>query len=229
MTLAGTAWKSFILLSICAVVGVIGWQMIIADPSLLLPIWGGGVIAGLITGLIIVFKPRTAPVLAPIYAVAEGLFVAGASVAWSAYAAHGKAAMLGADLVLQAGVLTFGIAGCMLIAYGTRLIKPTRWMLATVAAATGGVIIFSAVMFFGYMFFPGAFHGFWQSPLGLVLAAVIVVIAAFNLVSDFAIVENGVENRAPKYMEWYGGFAVLVTLVWLYVSLLRLLALLRRN
>jgi uncharacterized YccA/Bax inhibitor family protein len=117
----------------------------------------------------------------------------------------------------------------MLIAYGTRLIKPTRWMLSCVTAATGGVLFFGLASVVLYMVAPGVVASFWTSPLGLVFAAVVVVIAAFNLVSDFAVVEQGVENQAPKYMEWYGGFAILVTLVWLYVSLLRLLALLRRN
>ncbi len=174
------------------------------------------------------FKPKTAPVLAPLYAICEGAFVAGASVAWTMYATKGTIGSLGTGLVMQAGVLTIGIAGSMLIAYGTRLIKPTRWMLGAITAVTGGVIFFSFVMFLVSFFFPGSVIGFWQSPLGLVVAGAIVVIAAFNLVSDFALVENGVQNNAPKYMEWYGGFAILVTLVWLYVSLLRLLALLRR-
>ncbi len=229
MTVAGTAWKSLALLSICAIVAVIGWRMINADRALLFPFWGAGIIGGLILALIILFKPKTAPVLAPLYAICEGAFVAGASVYWTIIATKGTAASLGTGLVLQAGVLTIGIAGSMLIAYGTRIIKPSRKMLGGIAAVTGGVCFFGVVMFMASFFFPGQIQGFWQSPIGLGVAGLIVVVAAFNLVLDFALVENGVQNKAPKYMEWYGGFAILVTLVWLYVSLLRLLALLRRD
>ena len=229
MTLQGTIWKSFTLLMIAAIVGVVGWNAILADHSLLFPFWGIGAIGGLVLGLIITFKPRTAPFLAPAYAIAEGAFIAGASVWWTSFATSGKAAALGTGLVMQAGVLTVGIAACMLIAYGTRLIKPTQRMIAGIAAATGGVIIAGFVAFAASFFVPGLVMSFWQSPLGLAFAGVIVVIAALNLVTDFAIIEQGVENNAPKHMEWYGAFALLVTLVWLYISILRLLALLRRD
>lgn len=230
MTVSGTAWKSLGLLTICAVVAAIGWRMITNNGALMLPFFGVGIVGALIFGLIISFKPKTAPVLAPVYAIFEGAVVAGASVMWTAYASKASSlSTLGTGLVLQAGVLTIGIAGAMFIAYGTRLIKPTRWMLSGIAAITGGVIFFSFVMFMVSFFFPGQVQGFWQSPIGLGVAGLIVVVAAFNLISDFALIENGAQNKAPKYMEWYGGFALLVTLVWLYISLLRLLALLKRE
>jgi uncharacterized YccA/Bax inhibitor family protein len=229
MTLSGTVWKSFILLIICAIVGVAGWGMISANPSLLFAFWGGGALTGLVLGLVVTFRPKTAPFLAPLYAIAQGAFVAGASVWWTGFASAGKAASLGTGLVTQAGLITFGVAACMLVAYGTRLIKPTERMLAGIAAATGGVILAGFLMFLASFLFPNLVMGFWDSPLGLAFAGLIVVIAAFNLVSDFALIENGVQNKAPKYMEWYGGFALLVTLVWLYISILRLLAMLRRD
>lgn len=233
MTMSGTVWKSFALLMICTAVGIGGWIAIKENQALFAPMLFGGMIVGFILAMIILFKPRTAPFLAPLYAVAEGAFVAGASIGWTAYAAAGAkgstVASLGTDLVLQAGLLTFGIAACMLIAYGTRLIRPTQRMIGGIVAATGGVIVFSLVMFLLSWFMPGTVMGFWESPLGLAVAGVIVVLAALNLVVDFAFIENGVNNQAPKHMEWFGGFALLVTLVWLYVSLLRLLALIRRN
>lgn len=234
MTLQGTVWKSLTLLTICAVVAIFGWNMILSNRSLFLPIWAIGGISGFVIGLILFFRPQLSPFLAPVYAVAEGAFLAGASIAWATYAASGSKgggtlASIGTGVVLQAAVLTFGIAACMFIAYGTRLIRPSKKVVAGIFAATGGVIIFSFVMFLISMFAPGTTMGLWQSPIGLVIAGVIVVIAAANLVVDFAFVENGVENKAPKYMEWYAGYALLVTLVWLYISILRLLALLKRE
>jgi uncharacterized YccA/Bax inhibitor family protein len=231
MTLQGTVIASGVLLAITTAVAMTGWSMIKNDHSLMLPIWGLGALGGFIIGLIICFKPRTSPVLAPFYAICEGAFVAGASIGWTSIAESGsrKAAALGPDLVIQAGLLTFGISAAMLIAYATRLVKPSQRMLGGIAAATGGVIIFSFAMFLLSWFMPGIIVGFWTSPIGLVFAGVVVVIAAMNLVLDFAIIEDGVQNGAPKYMEWYGAFGLLVTLVWLYVSILRLLALLNRR
>lgn len=230
MTLQGTVWKSFTLLTICAVVAIVGWNMILNNQALLLPLWAIGAVVGFIIGIILYFRPQAAPFLAPVYAVAEGMFLAGASVAWAAYASKSSSlASLGTGVVLQAAVLTFGISACMLIAYGTRLIRPSKVFVSGVIAATGGVVVFSFVMFIISMFAPGTVMGLWQSPLGLLIAGGIVLLASAFLVLDFAMIEEGVNNRAPKHMEWYGAYALLVTLVWLYVSILRLLALLRRE
>lgn len=229
MTLRGTAIKSGILLAICTVVAGIGWGMIESNRSLILPMWGIGVIAGLVFALIMHFRPKTAPIVAPMYAVAEGLFVAGISAYWTIVASSGKAAALGTGLVMQAALLTIGITAAMLMAYASGFIKPTQRMLAGIASATLGVCFAGFLMFLASFFFPSLVIGFWDSPLGLAFAGLIVVIAAFNLVSDFARIQNGVENQAPKHMEWYGGFALLVTLVWLYVSILRLIALFNRR
>jgi uncharacterized YccA/Bax inhibitor family protein len=229
MTLQGTVAKTGILLAICTVVAGIGWGMIAANPSLMTPLWGGGAILGFILALVLYFKPQLAPVVAPAYAVAQGAFVAGVSVFWTSVATSGKASALGTGLVMQAALITIGITAAMLMAYASGVIKPTQRMLAGIASATVGVCLAGLLMFLGSFLFPTLFVGFWGSPLGLLFAAIIVVIAALNLVTDFALVQNGVENRAPKYMEWYGGFALLVTLVWLYVSILRLLALFNRR
>lgn len=230
MTLSGTLLASGVLVSICTAVAILGWGLIMGNRALLFPMWGVGALGGLVLAFVMFFKPQTSPIVAPMYAAAEGLFVAAASVAWTAYAASGKAAAsVGADLVIQAAVLTFGISGAMLVAYATKLIKPSQRLLGAIAAITGGVIIFGVVMFLVSMFFPGRVIAFWESPLGIPVAGFIVVLAAANLVLDFAQIDEGVRNQSPKHMEWYGGFCLLVTLVWLYVSILRLLALLRRD
>src|SRR5690606_17162984 len=152
---------------------------------------------------------------------------AAASLFWMGYVtASPKAAMLGSTLVLQAGLLTVGISAAMLIAYSTRLIKPSQRLLGGIAAATGGLFFFFIAHLVISFFFPDLVMGMWESPIGLALAGFIVVVATLNLVQDFAIVEAGVASRAPKHMEWFAAFGLMVTLIWLYVSLLRLLALL---
>jgi len=234
MTLQGTVVKSMVLVAICAISAAACWRFIQSTPGSFMPVMGVGIVGALVLSLIICFKPRTSPYLAPIYALFEGAFVAAASMGWAAYAAGAGrkgniAATLGTDIILQAGILTLGISAGMLIAYATRVIRPSQKLLGAIAGATLGVVFFSFVSFIVSWFAPGLIHGMWQSPFGLLLAGGIVVLAAFNLVMDFALIENGVKNEQPKYMEWYGGFALLVTIVWLYVSILRLLALLSRR
>lgn len=231
MTLSGTIIKSMVLLGICSVTALASYQAFYKDAGTLGLLGIGGLLIGLVLGLIITFRRHTAPYLAPIYAVCEGAFVAWASAFWAAYAAGAgkgtKAGLLGTDIILQAGLLTFGISAAMLIAYSTRLIRPSQKVIGAIAAVTGGVLIFSLGSFVMSMIFPGFMSNMWSSPIGIALAGFIVVLAAANLVIDFAVVEDGVKNGAPKYMEWYAGFGLLVTVVWLYVSILRLLALLR--
>lgn len=241
MTLNGTIIKSMVLLGICSVTALGTWQAFHQDAQKFALLGIGGALMAIVLGLIICFRRHTAPVLAPIYAVCEGAFVGWVSAFWAAYAAGGaaagaaargkssKLAMLGTDIVLQAGLLTFGISAAMLIAYSTRLIRPSQKLLGGIAAVTGGVLIFSLVRIVMSMIFPGFMANMWSSPIGIAFAGFIVILAAANLVIDFAVVEEGVQNGAPKYMEWYAGYGLLVTIVWLYVSILRLLALLSRS
>ncbi|MBC7772637.1 MAG: Bax inhibitor-1/YccA family protein [Pyrinomonadaceae bacterium] len=241
MTLNGTIIKSMILLGICSVTALGTWQAFHQDAKTFAMLGIGGVVLAIILGLIITFRRHTAPFLAPIYAVCEGAFVGWISAYWAAYAAGGaaggtaargassKLALLGTDIVLQAGLLTFGISAAMLIAYSTRLIRPSQKLMGAIAAITGGVLIFSLIRIVMSMIFPGFMANMWSSPIGIAFAGFIVILAAANLVIDFAVVEEGVQNGAPKYMEWYAGWGLLVTIVWLYVSILRLLALLSRS
>jgi uncharacterized YccA/Bax inhibitor family protein len=131
---------------------------------------------------------------------------------------------LGTGLVLQATILTAGIAVSLLIAYKTRLIKATENFKLGVCAATGGL----AILCLGSMLlglFGVHIPYIWESgPIGIAVAGFVVVIAALNLVLDFDFIEQGAQNRLPRYMEWYAGIGLLVTLVWLYISILRLLA-----
>lgn len=229
MTLQGTINTSFILLCLTAAGAVGGYAFLVQNVHLLYMTWiATGIVAFMAGYIVISIKPKLAPYLAPVFSVMLGVFAAAASIFWAGYAASGSKAgsMLGQTIVLQAGLLTFGIAAAMLIAYTTRLIRPSQKLLAGISAATGGVLFFGiASLVIGY-FFPAVIYGMWTSPIGLAISAVIVVVATLNLITDFAIIETGIENRSPKYMEWYAAFGLILTLVWLYVSLLRLLALL---
>jgi len=231
MTLNGTVIKSMVLLAICAITAIFAWQLIQSEPSSRMALGLGGCLGGVVVGLIITFRPKTAPVLSPIYAILEGCFIAAASYFWASYAAgsKGTAGMLGTNIILQAGLLTFGISAAMLTAYATRIVRPSQKVMGAIAAITGGMFIFSLLAMIVSFFSPGFMMSMWQSPMGIAFAGFIVVLAAANLVLDFAMVEDGVKNGAPKYMEWYAGFGLLVTLVWLYISILRLLALLSRR
>ena len=228
MTLQGTVTKTGFLLLILAAAGAFTWKMAYQAPTPgaqqaldlapVMPWVLGGLIGGLIFGLITAFKPSAAPYTAPIYAACEGLFLGAISALFEqAYP----------GIVVQAVGLTFGTLGALLIAYTSRLIKPSENFKLGVAAATGGIMLLYLASF--VLRFFGVEIGFIHSsgPIGIGFSAVVVVIAALNLVLDFDFIENGVERGAPKFMEWYGAFGLLVTLVWLYLEILRLLAKLR--
>ena len=174
-----------------------------------------GLIGGMIVAFVTIFKKTWAPVTAPLYAVLEG------------FALGGISAILEATyegIVIQAVALTFGTAGCLLIAYKSGVIKATENFRLGVVAATGGVmLIYLATYILG--FFGIAIPYIHENGLiGIGFSLVVVVIAALNLVLDFDFIEKGAEHGAPKYMEWYAAFGLMVTLIWLYIEILRLLS-----
>ena len=165
------------------------------------------------------FKKEWAGVTAPIYALLQGLLVGGLSAFY-------ERAIPG--IVIQAVGLTFGTLACLLMAYKSGLIKATENFKLGVVAATGGIALLYLVSF--AMSFFGKPIGFIHEGglFGILFSGFVVVIAALNLVLDFDFIEAGAENGAPKYMEWYGAFGLIVTLIWLYLEILRLLSKLRR-
>jgi len=168
--------------------------------------------------LVTIFKPVWAPVTAPIYALLEGL-------ALGAISAYFQARFPG--IVIQAVALTFGVLFALLLAYRSGLIPVTENFRLGIVAATGGIAIFYLVAiglgFFGIRI-PMLHEGSW---LGIGFSVFVVIIAALNLVLDFDFIEKGAEQGAPKVMEWYAAFGLIVTLVWLYLEILRLLSKLR--
>ncbi|MGB6431364.1 MAG: Bax inhibitor-1/YccA family protein [Candidatus Acidiferrales bacterium] len=221
MTLQGTVNKTGLLL-LC-VVGTAAWTWGLAHsatPQAVLPWMIGGAIAGLIFALVTVFKKRWSPITAPIYALCEGLLLGGIS------------ALLEQQypgIAIQAMGLTFGVTAVMLVLYTSRVLRATPKFTMGVIAATGGIFLLYmvdiAMGFFGHHIALLNSSGPW----GIGLSVVIVIIAALNLILDFGFVETGVQASAPKYMEWYGAFGIMVTLVWMYVEILNLLAQLRNR
>ncbi|USB33095.1 Bax inhibitor-1/YccA family protein [Paenibacillus sp. YPG26] len=214
MTIDGTVNKTMITL-VMLLGGAFGtWSMHFSGGNAL-PYMIGGAIAGLLLALIISFVPTTAPYLVPVYAIAEGMFLGGLSARFET---------LYNGITLQAALLTMGVFITLLLAYKTRLIKATENFKLGVIAATGGVLLVYLLSFILGMFGITIPYLHDNSLVGIGISIVIVIIAALNLVLDFDFIEQGAGQGAPKYMEWYGAFGLVVTLVWLYVEMLRLLA-----
>jgi len=217
MTLRGTVVKSFVLLGLVIACAAWPWYLYFStnNPVAVLPFMIGGVIGGLILALVTCFNKKAAPITAPLYAAAEGLALGGISAYYEAQYA---------GIVINAVGLTFGTFFALLCAYSSGLIKASENFKLGIVAATGGIFLVYLVSFvlgFFHITVP-LIHG--SGPVAIGFSAFIVVIAALNLVLDFDFVESGVEQRAPKYMEWYGAFGLIVTLVWLYLEILRLLS-----
>lgn len=240
MTLQGTVNKSLFVLTVCVVGAVVGWNLTnpIRDGAMVgsavSPV--GFTLATALIGFgiaVLTFaKPRWSVGTTPLYALVEGGFVGAVSSFYAMWAAGRQSAGEFApdtSIVMQAGLLTFGTFGAMLIAYTTRLIRPTQRFRSITVAATGGIAL-TYLVSIGLSFF-GMRMPFLHdaSPIGIGISLVVIAVAAMNLVLDFEFVETGVRNGAPKWAEWYAGFGMLVTLVWLYLEFLRLLSKLRRS
>ena len=222
MTLNGTVNKTGILLLLTVLTSAFAWSqtmvqtpegMQLAPGAMIYMI--GGAIGGFVLALVTAFKKEWSPITAPLYALVEGFFLGSISAIYNAQFE---------GIVLQAVMLTFGTLFALLFAYRSGLIKATENFKLGVAAATGGIaLIYLATI--GLGLFGIKIPYIHESGLiGIGFSLFVIVIAALNLVLDFDFIESGVEAGAPKYMEWYGAFGLMVTLVWLYIEFLRLLA-----
>jgi uncharacterized YccA/Bax inhibitor family protein len=217
MTLSGTVYKTFILLLIIMTSAFFTWYQSSSGNEVGLYV-GVGLIGGLVTALIIAFVPKTAPVLAPVYAALEGLAVGGISASFESQFN---------GITLQAVALTFGTLFALLLAYMFRIIKVTHNFRLIVFSATAGIMLVYLSSFILSFFGISIPYLHSTGPIGIGISIFIVIIAALNLVLDFDFIEYGADRGAPKYMEWYGAFGLMVTLVWLYFEILHLLAKLR--
>lgn len=220
MSLEGTVNKTGILLLCAVATAAWTWHLAMNPatfalvPALLML----GVIGGLIFALVTVFKKTWAPVTAPAYALLEGLVLGGVSAVFNARYP---------GIAFEAVCLTFGTLFVLLLAYRAHIIRVTQKFRLGVVAATGAIFLFYIVeMVLGFFHVSfGAMNAINGSgPIGIGISLVIVAVAALNLVLDFDFIERGVAAGAPKYMEWYGAFGLMVTLVWLYLEMLRLLS-----
>ena len=222
MTLQGTINKSFLLLVVLLCGAFWPWSQFLStgDASVVSTSVMVGSIGGLILALVISFKAELAPYLAIPYAALEGLAIGG-------FSALLERRFPG--IAIQAVGLTFAVLAVMLVAYRLGLIRATARFRAIVVGATGAIALLYLVSMVLNLFHVATPFLNSASPLGIGLSLVIVGVAALNLILDFDFIESGAAYGAPRYMEWYGAFALLVTMVWLYLEILRLLANTRRN
>jgi uncharacterized YccA/Bax inhibitor family protein len=220
MTLNGTVNKTGLLLVCVIATAAWTWHLFTQtrDYADVAPLMFVGLIGGFIFAMITIFKKEWSPVTAPIYALLEGLALGGISAALETRYP---------GIAIQAVGLTFGTLFVLLLAYRSGLIQVTRKFRLGIIAATGGIMVFylleMVLGFFGVRFM--AING--SGPIGIAFSLFVVAIAALNLVLNFDFIEQGVKFGAPKYMEWYGAFGIIVTLVWLYLEILILLSKMR--
>lgn len=224
MTINGTMNKTGLMLLIVIFAATFTWRKFFgaidpANPGVLpqgVMIWSMvGAIGGFITAIITTFSPRRAAMTAPIYAVFEGLFLGAVSALFEA---------MYPGLVMRAVSLTFGVFLIMLLLYRSGTIRATGKFRMIVIAATGGIALVYLISFIVGLFGVNISFLYDSSPLSIGISLFVVAIAALNLILDFDMIERGAQAQAPQYMEWYGAFGLMVTLIWLYLEMLRLLS-----
>jgi uncharacterized YccA/Bax inhibitor family protein len=219
MTLEGTVMRTAILLVILLITAAFTWTRATAGgPPITYGLLIGGSLGGFIVALVTVFAPRWSPVTAPIYAALQGLILGAISAVFEA---------MYPGIAIQAVGLSVGTLAVMLFLYGLRIIRATEKFKIGVIAATGAICL-AYLLDMVLSLFSIRVPFIHETGLGgIIFSLVVVVIAALNLILDFDFIEKGVRFQAPKYMEWYGGFSLLVTLIWMYLEILRLLAKMR--
>jgi len=239
MTMQGTINKTLILFAILMSTAAMTWTKTIGAlkanevtvvagaekisrlsyiPDGIIPLVIGGCLIAFVVALIVIFNQKSAPVLAPVYAAIEGVAIGGLSAMFE---------YMYPNIAIQAAALTLAVFFSMLTLYKLRIIRATEKFRAGMFSAMMGILVLYIVNMFasfaGYDLPLINDTGFW----GIALSLFITAIAALNLILDFDLIEDGVKSKAPKYMEWYAGFGLMVTIVWLYLEILRLLAKIR--
>jgi len=223
MTVNGTVNKTALMLLIVIAAAIFVWNKFFAaiqvnpegGAAAVMPWVIGGGIGGLITALVTAFRPQSSGISAPIYAIFEGLLLGGISAIFES---------MYPGVVMRAVALTLAVFFAMLFLYRSGIIKVTKKLQMGIFAATAGIAVVYLASFIGG-FFGMEFsflHG--NSNFSIGFSLVVVAVAALNLVMDFSFIERATESGAPKYMEWYAAFGLIVTLVWLYMEILRLLS-----
>ncbi len=219
MTIKGTLQKFGFLFIMVMGTSFYSWKEY-SEGGNVVPLLWTGAIGGLVIALVLAFKPKLSPYLAPLYALLQGLFIGAISAMYNIAFAE-----IAPNIILNAVGLTFGVAAAMYLLYSFRIIKATEKFKTVIITATAGIFIFYILVLilraFGVENMPFLHQG---SALGIGFSVFVVAIAALNLILDFDRIESGAAMGAPKYMEWYGAFGLMVTMIWLYLEILRLLS-----
>ncbi len=218
MSMTGSVVKTSLLVAILLLTGGYTWTLATGESGISTGLLIAGGLGGFVTALVTIWFPKASPITAPIYAALEGIVLGAVSAFFEARYP---------GIVFQAVGLSIGVLTMMLFLYGTGIIRVTQKFMIGVAAATGAIALVYLVDIVARMFGSGIPYIHESGLVGIGFSLVVVGIAALNLILDFDFIDQGVRRRAPKYMEWYAGFSLLVTLVWMYLEILRLLAKLR--
>jgi len=217
-TVPGTIARTIFLLALIIITGVFSWRTVSIDSPAAAPLLIMAIVSTIGLGLIASFFPKSTPVTAPLYAIAEGFLLGAISKVYSAQYNN---------IIIQAVALTGVVFFSALFLYSARIIKVTQKFQSIVLIATGGIFLYYLLTIILSLF-----H--FQMPLiyntgafGIIFSLVVIFVAALNLFLDFNLVETAANNKAPKVFEWYGAFALMVTIVWLYLEILRLLSKIR--
>jgi len=225
MSVRGTMSKFILLLFLTMAGAIYTWTMYAANkPETLNTLTMVGIFGGLVCVLIMSFRPQSAKYLAPLYSVLEGFFLGGVSVIVNAMLAKKYP-----NVIFMAIGVTFAVAIAMYLLYSFRVIKPTEKFKSIVISATAGIALFYLACLVLRMFHVNLPFMYDGSPLGIGISVFVIAIAALNLIIDFGQIEDGARMGAPKFMEWYSAFGLLVTIVWLYVEVLKLFLRLANN
>jgi len=220
MTINGSIGKFGFLLLIVMAGAFYTWNLLSqGNLQLMQTLTMVGIFGGVVCALIISFVPKTARYLSPVFAILEGLLLGRVSALFNAAFAQTYP-----GIVIQAVGITFAVAVSMLALYALRIIKVTNKLRSVIISATMGIALFYLIVMVLEFFHVNVGFMYNSSLLGIGISIFVVLIAAFNLLLDFDMIERGSQMGAPKYMEWYGAFGLLVTLVWLYLEILRLLS-----
>jgi len=232
MTIGGTVSATSILLAIVAAVGIFTWQQMVSGGpfvKFVYPIMIGAFILGIVFSFMIYAKPKSARVLGPIHAGLEGVFVGALSyvipMQFLGNAADPESSNAMQTLILQAVLATFGIAGGMLLGYASGILRVGPFIQKIIITAGIGLLLYVGALFLLGMFGINMWNGYADTgAMGIGFTGLCVALASLFLLLDFQYIEKNVEAGAPKYMEWVGAWALMVTLVWLYIEILRLLS-----
>lgn len=222
MTVDGAINKSFILLLLVMATAFWSWSFtmpaILKNPNVFSPLLLFGAIGGFVVALVTIFKKEWSPITAPIYAALEGIFLGGISATFE---------LKFPGIVLQAMTATFGTFAALLFIYKSGLVKVTDGFRTGLFAATGGIFAMYLIVFILGFFGVNMPYLHDSSPLSIGISIFVIIVAALNLILDFDAIEQGAKAKAPEFMEWYCSFSLLVTIVWLYIEFLKLIAKIR--